>query len=96
MQVPFIHKPVAQCRDQLLIRYPPKRCCCRIGREGSLVGKTAICSLNTSSVWTDLEFGNSIRNGSSPGLLSRRLKEISRLEEFILRQIRQLLTNNRL
>ena len=35
-------------------------CCCRIGREGSEVGKTAVCSLNTSSVWTDSEFGNSI------------------------------------
>lgn len=31
-----------------------------------MVGKTAICSLNTSSVWTDLEFGNSIRNGVTP------------------------------
>ena len=26
----------------------------------------AVCSLNTSSIWTDSEFGNSIRNGSSP------------------------------
>ena len=28
-------------------------CCCRIGREGSVLGKTAVCSLNTSSVWTE-------------------------------------------
>ena len=31
-----------------------------------MVGKTAICSLDTSSVWTDLEFGNSIQNGITP------------------------------
>ena len=39
-----------------------------------MVGKTAICSLDTSSVWTDLEFGNSIslvdniKNHPSPEL----------------------------
>ena len=45
-------------------RYPVDltrfRCCCRIGREGSVVEKTSVCSLNTSSVWTDSEFGNNI------------------------------------
>ena len=46
---------IAECLD--LTRFG---CCCRIGREGSVVGKTAVCSLNTSSVWTDSEFGNSI------------------------------------
>ena len=30
-------------------------CCCRIGQEESAIGKTAVCGLNTSSVWT--EFG---------------------------------------
>ena len=31
-----------------------------------MVGKTAVCSLNTSSVWTDSEFGNSIQSGVTP------------------------------
>ena len=32
-----------------------------------MVEKTAICSLSTSSVWTDSEFGNSIQSGATPG-----------------------------
>ena len=39
-----------------------------------MVGKTAICSLNTSSVWTDLEFGNSIRSGVTPEKERHRMK----------------------
>ena len=39
------------------LELPRFGCCCRIGREGSVVGKTAVCSLSTSSVWTDSEFG---------------------------------------
>ena len=49
-----------------LLNYPRKRCCCRIGREGFVVGKMAVCSLNISSVWTDSEFGNSIESGVTP------------------------------
>ena len=51
---------LSKWKRQFIVELPRFGCCCRIGREVSVVGKMAVCSLNTSSVWTDSEFGNSI------------------------------------
>ena len=54
LQVPFIHNPR---RGQMLIRYPPKRCCCRIPNSVH----TELVFRPQTAVFTTAEYLSTIR-----------------------------------